>query len=140
MGRYDRITEILERDEGFRSKPYRCTAGKLTIGIGRNIEDRGITREEAQFLLNNDIKLSVAELRVKLPWFDRLDVVRQDILINMHFNLGWQRLSQFRNTLKAVEEGRYNDAADGMLESLWARQVGARAARLAESMKTGEYR
>lgn len=123
--------------EGERLKPYRCTAGKLTIGVGRNLDDRGITREESAMLLDGDIRLLETELFRALPWASGLDDVRQRILLDMAFNLGVKGLLQFRRTLEAIRTGRHQEAATMMLDSLWAQQVGQRAERLARMMATG---
>jgi lysozyme len=133
------LEEILEHHEGFRSKPYKDTVGKLTIGIGRNISDRGISRVEAEFLFANDIELSRTELQANLHWFDSLDPVRQAVLIDMHFNMGWPVLSRFKNTLALIKSAEYKAAAIAMLHSKWATQVGKRAVRLSEMMRTGEW-
>ena len=127
----------LERDEGFRAKPYKCTAGFNTVGIGRNLDARGITREEALFLAKNDVELCKAQLDKHLPWWRMLDEVRQRVLINMAFNLGINGLLGFKNTLAAVKAKNWQAASQGMLGSKWADQVGARAQRLAKMMRTG---
>jgi lysozyme len=127
----------LKLHEGLRLKPYRDTVGKLTIGYGRNLTDRGLTEAEAEFLLDNDIKSHSEELAKALPWLVNLDPARQAVLVDMAFNLGVPGLLKFKNTLRAVREGRFEDAAKGMLASKWARQVKGRAVRLAEAMKTG---
>ncbi len=122
--------------EGLRLKPYRCTAGKLTIGIGRNLDDRGITEAEAQLMLRNDIAHVTDQLKDRLPWFDdgRLSWTRQKVLIDMAFNLGIDGLLGFRKTLAYVEAGRYAEASAEMLSSRWATQVGERARRLSRMM------
>jgi lysozyme len=139
MGGYDLATLQAElvRDEGERLKPYKDTVGKTTIGIGRNLEDVGISHDEALMLLANDIVRAELWLDRNLPWWRSLDPVRQRVLVNMAFNLGGRLLS-FKNTLKAVQAHDWHAAHDGMLDSLWARQVGARAKRLAYMMLTGE--
>jgi len=134
----DLATRMLTLHEGVRLKPYTDTVGKLTLGIGRNLDDRGITREEAEYLLSNDISDVWLQLVSQLPFFSRLDTVRQAVLIDMGFNLGIAGLMSFRNTLVAIGEGRYVDAAQGMLDSKWSTQVGRRSERLAEMMRTGE--
>jgi lysozyme len=131
------LADALVRDEGLRLKPYRCTAGKLTIGVGRNLDDVGISREEAMHLLDNDIARVKADATHAFPWFGRLDQVRQDVVLNMIFNLGINRFSQFHQTIKCIEAFDYAGAADRMLQSLWAKQVGARAVRLANQMRNG---
>lgn len=127
----------LTADEGLRLKPYECTAGKLTIGIGRNIEDKGISKKEAEYLLNNDIDEVISQLDAKLPWWRNMTDARQRVLCNMCFNLGISGLLYFKNTLASMQARKYDDAAKGMLSSLWAKQVGARAQRLAKMMREG---
>ncbi len=133
-----RVLEQVRRHEGFRQFPYRDTVGKLTIGIGRNLDDVGITRQEAEFLLGNDLAKCHEKIR-KWPWWDSLNPPRQGVLLNMCFNLGFGGLSRFRNTLARIEAGDWEGASRGMLKSKWARQVGRRAQELAEQMRTGEW-
>lgn len=128
----------LRLHEGERLRPYRCTAGKLTIGVGRNLEDRGITAEESAMLLSNDISREERELLAALPWVAKLSEVRQRVLLDMSFNLGLQGLLAFKRTLAAIQAGQYQQAAGMMLESLWAQQVGQRAQRLSQMMATGQ--
>lgn len=127
----------LKRDEGVRLKPYTDTVGKLTIGVGRNLTDVGISDDECTALLQNDIDKVLAQLDRSLPWWRKLDPVRQRVLVNMAFNMGMTGLLTFKNTLAAVQSGSYAAAAAGMLASKWATQVGARAERLADMMRTG---
>lgn len=127
----------LTADEGKRNRPYLCTAGKTTIGVGRNLDDVGLSDEEIAFLLRNDINHVCADLDRELPWWRQMNDARQRVLANMCFNLGIRGLLGFKNTLAAMKEGRYKDAAAGMLVSKWAGQVGARAQRLAKMMEVG---
>lgn len=135
----DKLTDMLVDHEGMKRKPYRCTAGKLTIGVGRNLDDRGISPDEAMYMLANDIKDSRRELSAAFPWFDKLDEVRQAVLIDMCVNLGLSRLQGFRNTLSLIGVGKYEAAAQEMLNSKWAEQVGRRAQRLSRMMATGRW-
>ncbi len=132
------ITSQLIEHEGLVNKVYICPAGKLTIGVGRNLEDRGLTDLESLFLLNNDIVSLNNELSIKLPFYKDLDDVRQGVLINMAFNMGIYGLLKFKNTLKLIEEQNYLFASDEMLDSKWARQVPNRAKELANLMKGGK--
>lgn len=132
------LTKQLERDEGLRLKPYKCSAGKLTIGIGRNLDDRGITEVEALSLLRNDIDIVEAEL-TKLPIYHKLDAVRQTVLANLAFNLGTPGLLKFRKMWIALDQGDFQTAANEMLNSTWAQQVGIRAARLSKMMREGVF-
>lgn len=128
----------LERDEGKRSKPYKDTVGKVSAGVGRNLTDNGLRDCEIAFMLDNDIAESEAELDRVAPWWREMTSVRQRVLLNMHFNMGWPVLSKFRITLGHMEAGRYAAASDAMLASGWAHQVGARADRLSAMMRTGK--
>jgi lysozyme len=128
----------LRLHEGERLKPYRCTAGKLTIGVGRNLDDRGITSDESAYLLSNDIDSHWSELIKHIPWVETLDDIRQRVMLDMAFNMGIFGLLTFHRTLGHIKAGNYALASSSMLESLWARQVGQRARRLATMMKTGQ--
>lgn len=127
----------LERHEGLRLKPYRDTVSKLTIGYGRNIEDVGISRDEADFMLDNDID-QVEQYLKTVDEYNELDEVRQTVLANLCFNVGFRGLMKFKRMWAAIGRGEYSRAADEMLDSKWARQVGRRADELAEIMRTGE--
>ena len=133
------LVSQLRRDEGLRLRPYRDQVGKLTIGIGRNLDDDGISEEEADFLLANDIKNTQVSLFAALPWTVDLDEARQGVLLNMAFNMGLHGLMQFKGTLALVETGDYAGAAQAMLESEWAKQVGPRAQRLSIQMDQGTW-
>ena len=131
------ILRDLKRDEGKRLKPYHCSAGYLTIGFGRNLEAKGITELEAELMLLHDIGDVQKELDDALPWWRELSENRQRVLLNMGFNLGIKKLLGFENTLNYIRNGHYDAAASGMLHSKWAKQVGARAVRLANMMRQG---
>jgi lysozyme len=133
------IVDQLTRDEGVRLKPYRDSVGKLTIGIGRNLDDKGISLAEAQILLQDDIRDVQADLQRALPWAYQLDDARRSVLENMAFNMGVEKLLGFHDTLSFIQRGMYEQAAHAMMQSLWARQVGLRAVRLAEQMRTGVW-
>lgn len=130
------LSQLLKH-EGLRLKPYTDTVGKLTIGVGRNLTDKGISEEEAYLLLMNDLKEVIADLST-FEWYEGLDEIRKRVVIDMRFNLGPGGFRTFTNTIKAISEGRYQDAAQGMRRSKWARQVGRRAERLVRMMETGE--
>lgn len=135
----DRIKEQLVRHEGLRLKPYRCTAGKLTIGIGRNLDDCGISQSEAYIMLINDIMNCEKQLQAKIPdIYNGLDAVRKSVLLNMCFNLGINGLLGFKNTLAFIKTGDWERAANNMLVSRWAKQVGRRAIELSELMRKGK--
>jgi lysozyme len=133
------LINLLIKHEGMKLKSYKCPAGKLTIGVGRNVEDLGITEEEALYLLRNDINRVNEELRDNFPWFKDLDPVRQDVLINLCFNIGLTKLFGFKKMLAALRDGNYEEAAIQMEDSAWRVQTGRRAHELIEMMKTGFY-
>jgi lysozyme len=133
----ERLIEDLKHDEGLRLKPYRCTAGKLTIGVGRNLDDVGIFEAEADYLLGNDIASVAADLDRALPWWRELSDARQRALANMAFNLGLSRLLGFKNMLVALHGGEFDRAADAALSSAWASQVGDRSKRIAAMFREG---
>jgi lysozyme len=133
----DRLIADLERDEGIRLHPYRDTKGILTIGIGRNLEDVGISKGEAYTMLHNDLERVIADLDQYIPWWKKLNDTRQRVLANMCFNMGITRLLGFHQMLAAAALEQYEKAAEEMRTSLWCRQVGPRAARLAEQMRVG---
>lgn len=133
------LIDQLVREEGLQLKPYHDTVGKLTIGIGRNLDDVGISHDEALLLLNNDIDRASAALRSRFPWVINLDDTRQAVLIDMAFNMGVVTLAKFTDTLAHIQSGDYVAASQAMLDSTWAKEVGMRAIRLAEQMRTGEW-
>ncbi len=132
-----RLKEMLMRHEGLSLKPYKCTANKLTIGYGRNIEDVGISQEEASFLLANDIKKIVSQVNERFKWFKTLSPARQEVVVMMSFNLGINGFANFKNTIHFLETGQFQQAAIEMLESKWATQVGKRAKELSKMMLEG---
>lgn len=139
MSMLDHLKMQLLRDEGLKLHPYQDTEGKLTIGVGRNLNDAGITEQEAYFLLDNDMATAYATLIQHFPWVVTLDEARQGVLTNMCFNMGIYRLSEFKNTFSFIHLGDFERASEEMLNSAWAHQVGARAQRLALQMKTGQW-
>jgi lysozyme len=132
-----KLKEMLIKHEGLKLKPYLCTAGKLTIGVGRNIEDRGISLTTALQMLDEDIEICVAELIKNFPRYITLSENRKMVLIDMCFNLGWPRLRGFKKMFAALEVEDYNEAANQMLDSNWAKQVGQRAKTLEAMMRQG---
>lgn len=132
------VLEQLKRHEGLRLEPYRCTEGFLTIGYGRNLDAKGISQLEAIDLLIADIEESKTALNDR-GLLDGLDEARAGVLINMAFQLGINGLLKFKNTLRLVKEGRFEEASVEMLDSLWAKQTPSRAEELSQQMKTGVF-
>jgi lysozyme len=119
--------QLLLRHEGLRLFPYYCTAGKLTIGVGRNLEDVGISEAEARILLEHDIKTVQQQVSQALPWSDTLPEPQRIVLLNMAFNLGIGGLLKFKRMLAALQAGEIEQTIVEMRDSRWARQVGQRA-------------
>ena len=155
----DDLIEKLIQHEGLRLEVYEDSLGIATIGIGRNLEDRGITPEElewmdipnmaivhtmgiteadAMYLAQNDVQIVEEELVRAHPCVDRLDAVRQLVLVDMAFNMGVPRLGKFKKMWAAIHENNFEEAAKEMLDSRWANQVKSRATKLAHAMHTGE--
>jgi lysozyme len=134
-----RLIEILRRHEGVKNTLYKCTSDKWTIGVGRNLEDVGLSEEEIDFLLLNDIVRTKELMDDYIPWHSDLDEVRQEALINFVFNVGIGTTMKFKNAMAALEEHDYDTAATEMLDSNWAKQVGSRAEEVTQMIKTGEY-
>lgn len=137
------LEDLLIREEGFKPYAYQDHLGYWTIGYGKLIDERrggGITKEEALYLLRNEINAKTAELRAAIPWIDNLDEVRRTILIAMAFQMGVDGVLGFRRTLGEVEVGNYAQAAANMRQSLWYDQTPSRAERMAIAMETGVLR
>ncbi len=132
------VIAFLMRHEGLELRPYGDTVGKLTIGYGRNLDDKGITREEAQMLLEHDVTEGIAEAMRAFVWLPKLDEVRAAVIVEMVTSLGLPRFLTFKKCIAAVQAWDYATAADEMIDSQWRAQVGARAYRLAAQMRTGK--
>ena len=131
---YTRLSKQLLYHEGIRLKPYRCSADKLTIGIGRNIEDVGITEEEAFYLLNNDIKKVVEKCQRNFKLVDGLNDLRKEAVVNLVFNMGFGKFLQFKKTIKHIENEEFELAGAELLDSRYAQQVGQRAIDVANQL------
>ena len=134
-----KLERQLSIDEGRRALVYTDTVGKITGGIGRNLTDRPFFDDEIALMLKNDIALVQTELDQRLPWWREMTDARQNVLANMCFNLGINRLMGFGKILAHMRVGEYEAAAGEMLDSKWAKQVGARAVRLAALMREGKF-
>lgn len=138
----DKLIEMLKRHEGVESHAYKCNENKITIGVGRNVDKSGglgLSDDEVDYLLQNDIDRVSGELDSEYEWFAGLDDVRQDAMIDISFNLGQTRLRAFKNALAAMAKGDWRAAADEFMDSRWSGQVGNRAKELTEMISTGQY-
>lgn len=133
----EQLKKDLLIDEGLRLKPYRCSAGKISIGIGRNLEDVGISKDEAFYLLDNDLEQVELDLDRSFTWWRKMSERRQRALANMCFNLGLPTLLGFKKTLSAMERGDFETAANEAMDSDWYRQVKDRSKRIVEMIRKG---
>jgi|TARA_Y100000361_G_C11128308_1_gene327354 lysozyme len=132
-----KLIEQLRLHEGVEHKPYTDTVGKLTIGVGRNLDDRGLSDDEIDYILANDIKIVEDELDVWWKDWRTMDETRQRVVADMLFNMGRPTLAKFKNFLSALQEQDYERASVEMMDSNWARQVKGRADTLARMMRDG---
>lgn len=133
---YGILLARLTRTEGRRNKPYVDTVGKVTIGIGHNLTDKGIPDSMVEELFKLDIGEAASGAET-LAVYNKLDPIRQTVLVDMIFNMGLEDLKQFVNTLSCISRSDYEGASNNMLSSKWAQQVGSRAIELANIMRTG---
>jgi lysozyme len=118
-------------DEGLRFKPYKCTAGKLTIGYGHNLDDLGISQRVADLLLKEDAEIAdIACYKIFGEQYENWSENRRLGWLNLAFNLGHGRLLQFRNTIRAARIEDWPEVEKGLRASLWFKQVGKRAERV----------
>lgn len=132
------LVERIKKHEGYSKKLYKCPAGKWSIGFGRNLEDCGISEQEAEIMLANDISRARLELATSFAWTSDMDIVKKNVLVEMVFNMGITRFKGFKKMLAACQKGEWDKVADEMLNSKWAEQVGKRAKTLAEIMRKGK--
>jgi lysozyme len=129
------LRALLMRHEGLKLKPYRCTAGKLTIGVGRNLEDVGISEDEALYLLVNDTQRVTSELQDRIPFWNNLSLNKQVVIASMAFQLGVSGLMAFKKMLAAAEDGDDEEVVNQMRDSVWYSQTPKRVEELIERWK-----
>jgi len=143
-----KLIALLILHEGLRLSPYLCTAGKLTIGVGHNLDAKPIlgvgpwtriTRERAMQILAADLQEVIIGLEKTLPWIETLNEPRQAVLVDMAFNLGLKGLLGFKKFLGSLQDKAFDKSPAHMFDSKWAQQVGYRAKRLAKMIVTGEW-
>ena len=138
----DKLIEMLKIHEGVETHAYKCSASKITIGVGRNIDPEGgigLSEDEIDYLLQNDIDRIITELDFEYGWFSELNEARQDAMIDISFNLGQTRLRKFQKALTAMAKSDWDTAADEFMDSKWSKQVGNRAKELTEIIRNGKY-
>ena len=134
----DNLKLMLMRHEGLKLSLYKDSVGIWTIGIGRNLEANGISRDEAMLMLDNDISKAKLGLSHTFPWYLSLDDVRQAVMVDMTFNMGIAGFAKFALTIDHIKRGDYLEASKEMLKSAWSHQVGQRSYELSEMMRTGK--
>ena len=138
----DKLIKMLKVHEGVETYAYKCSENKTTIGVGRNVDKAGglgLSDDEVDYLLQNDIDRVILELDSEYDWFSDLDDVRQDAMVDISFNLGQTRLRAFKKALSAMSEGDWDEAADQFMDSRWSDQVGIRAKNLTNMIRSGTY-
>lgn len=147
----DELKSMLKKHEGLRHRPYKCSAGANTIGVGHNYEAHPLPPDIADFLkynlwitdsmidrlLDEDIERAIKDCKTLFPDWDNFTDRRQQALVDFLFNLGLTRASKFRNTIAAINAGRWEDAAVNMTDSVWADQVKGRAKTITTMIKEG---
>ncbi len=132
------LIDMLKRHEGYKRFPYEDSVyKKLTVGYGTNLDDRGISKDEAEFMLLNDIERITNELRSRISYWHKLSVTRRDVLVNMAYNLGLRGLFTFKKMFVALEMNDYDKTGDEIMNSKAAMQTGRRYLELAELMRGG---
>ena len=142
MNNNNKLTEMLKRHEGVKTHAYKCSASKITVGVGRNIDPEGglgLSETEINYLLQNDIDRIMRELDFQYDWFHNLNEARKDAMIDISFNLGQTRLRKFEKALTAMSKGEWDTAADEFMDSKWSKQVGNRAKELTDIIRSGVY-
>lgn len=138
MTERQRLVEELVADEGLELKVYRDSKGIETIGVGRNIRDKGLSSREAFDLLDHDVDDAVSDLAGSFPWFVTLDAVRQRAVVNLRFNLGPSRFRTFKQFITAMAQGDYASAEQELVNSRWYHQVQkSRRERICRQIATG---
>jgi len=138
----DKLIAMLKRHEGAETHVYMCSEDRYTIGVGRNVDPRGglgLSEDEIDYLLSNDVLRCIKELSKEYRWFGDLDEVRQEAVIDAFFCLGATRFRTFKKMIEALEKADYKEAAIQLLDSRFAKQTGNRAKELASMIESGSY-
>jgi len=134
----ERLRETIIRHEGTRLDMYQDTLGIWTVGVGHNIEEKGISQAVMELMLEEDLAEAVSELKRSVSFFSKMPEQVQEALVNLAFNMGIPRLMQFKKTLAYLRDGNFEAAADELLDSRYAEQVGRRADEVADMIRTAE--
>lgn len=129
---------LIKQHEGLSLTPYKCPAGRLTIGYGRNLEDKGLSVSECEHLLANDIYECEADLR-RFPYWARLNDRQKAGLLNLRYNVGGAGYRSFKRMNAALEAENFEQAAAEVIQSKYAEQVGRRAQDIADLLQMDDY-
>jgi len=132
----DRLRNTITRHEGARLEMYQDSLGIWTIGVGHNIQEKGISDRVMNLMLEEDLEEAISELLRNVSFFTKMPEQVQEALVNLSFNMGIPRLMQFKKTLAYLREGDFTSAADELLDSRYATQVGERAIEIADMIRT----
>lgn len=132
----ERLKDQLKIHEGVVLKLYKCSQGYYTCGVGRNIQANGISMEEAELMLANDIDDCIVDLKRNIGFFDDLPETIQEVMVNLCFNIGINKLLNFKKTIGLLRDEKYLEAADEILDSKWSKQVGQRSHDLADMIRS----
>jgi len=130
----ERLLHQLMIHEGLKLQPYYCTSDKLTIGVGRNLDDVGISADEAEYMLKNDVARCVAQCERNFDWFIGESDNVKEAVVNLVFNMGISNFKKFRKTIAHIENQKYELAGAELLDSRYAEQVGQRAIDVANQI------
>jgi len=131
-----RLKDQLKIHEGVVLKLYKCSQGYYTCGVGRNIQANGISMEEAELMLANDIDDCIVDLKRNIGFFNDLPETIQEVMVNLCFNIGINKLLNFKKTIGLLRDEKYLEAGDEILRSKWSKQVGQRSHDLADMIRS----
>jgi len=131
------IQELIENHEGVRYIAYKDSLGIQTVGVGHNLS-KPLSRKAVEQIRDDDIADAIDDCK-RYDWFGNMSEVRQAVVVDMMFNLGYNRFSKFKQTIRYISEGNYEKASKEMLDSVWAKQVGKRANELSTMFETDKW-
>tara|TARA_Y100001963_G_scaffold120962_1_gene169175 strand:- start:465 stop:887 length:423 start_codon:yes stop_codon:yes gene_type:complete len=135
---FSNLIKSIKESEGYRARVYKCTEGYDTIGYGFAIKDLKLTRDVCDIILKEKLLKINNILENRFDWYPTAPIVIQDVVVEMVYQLGYTGFSKFKKTIYYLETEQYTEAADEMLDSLWARQTPNRAKKLSEKVRSCE--
>jgi lysozyme len=129
------LIDEIKLHEGFRSKPYKCTEGYLTIGYGQRLDYIKVDKKTAEKWLMEKVNKIKEDLNLRFPWYSQAPKEVQNIVVNMSYQIGISGFAKFKKTIKYLEQGLYHKASTEMLDSLWSKQTPERSKELSDRLK-----